>query len=128
MSHFLAAFELNTTIFSSPSDDIYSAATYLSLECRVSDGIEGYSYQWSSDCTGDCFVASQNTSFISRSALHSTDSGNHTCLVVDSVGNMGSETILINVVGKYNIFLMFSTHVCSKFLLPVQGLDSLYLV
>ena len=96
----LAAYELNTTIISSRPDNTYSAATDLSLECQVSCGIGGYSYQWSSDCTGDCFIASQNASLVSRSALHSTDSGNHTCIVVDGVGNMGSETMSINVVGE----------------------------
>lgn len=40
-----------------------------------------------------------------RSSLRSEDSGNHTCMASDSLGNQGMATIQIVVVtvGKYNV-------------------------
>ena len=42
-----------------------------------------------------------------RSSLRSEDSGNHTCMASDSLGNQGMATIQIVVVtvGKYNYAL-----------------------
>ena len=44
-----------------------------------------------------------------RSSLRSQDSGNHTCMASDSLGNQGMATIQITVVtvGKYNMRLAY---------------------
>ena len=40
------------------------------------------------------------TQSITQTALHSVDSGNHTCSVTDALGNQGMTTIQVTVVGK----------------------------
>jgi len=62
---------------------------------------EPLSYLWTSTCSGDCFVLAQSTwSSIHKAIIHSTDSGNHSCMVTDDVGNTGSASIEMNVVGE----------------------------
>ena len=56
-------------------------------------------YYWNSTCDGDCFVLGETTQFVVNSALHSRDSGIHTCSVTDYVGNTGTSTIQITVSG-----------------------------
>lgn len=107
LSYFFAAFDLDVTITTSPPGLVHNAATYLVLECQVLNAVGSYSYQWSSDCTGDCFVTSQVSSVISRNALHSADSGNHTCTVTDSVGNSGMQTVSIDIIGKKPSYIMY---------------------
>ena len=101
--NFTAALDLNVTIAISPPGLVHDAATYLVLECQVSNAVGSYSYQWSSDCTGNCFVMSQISPVISRNALRSADSGNHTCMVTDSVGNSGIQTVSIDITGKTTV-------------------------
>jgi len=45
-------------------------------------------------------VLGGNTSTLIRDSLHSIDSGKHTCLVTDALGNSGSATVQIVVKGK----------------------------
>ena len=55
-----------------------------------------------STCSGDCFVLQQSSQeIVMRDVLHSVDSGNHTCSVVDDVGNTGSTTVEVLVSGMY---------------------------
>lgn len=98
--NFTSVLDLNVTISTVPPGLVHNAATHLVLTCQVLNAIGSYSYQWSSDCTGDCFVRTQVSPVISRSALHSADSGNHTCTVTDSVGNSGIQTVSIDVIGN----------------------------
>ena len=90
---------LDVAVISSLSGVEQNVAESLTLTCQAEGGTGIYSYQWSSDCTGDCFVTSQDTQTIAQDALHSTDSGNHTCTVTDSAGNAGSVTIQIQTGG-----------------------------
>ena len=39
---------------------------------------------------------------LTQTALHSVDSGNHSCVVTDSLGNQGTATIQVMVTGKYH--------------------------
>ena len=83
-----------------PND--YRAASKVTLTCQVIRGV-GWTFQWSSTCTGpssDCFVPGQTTQAITRGNLRSTDSGNHTCTATRDIGNTGSATIEMNVVGE----------------------------
>ena len=57
-------------------------------------------YEWTSTCSGDCFIYSQNTGTILQNVLHSVDSGNHTCYVIDYVGHSGSASIEMAVTGR----------------------------
>ena len=79
----------------------YRPGSSVVLSCSVQRDFPPNSYQWSSDCGGDCFVLQQSImSVIEKSALHAVDAGNHTCLVVDEVGNTGNDTIEIRIIGK----------------------------
>ena len=90
---------LNVTVMSSLSGVEQNVAESLTLTCQAEGGTGIYTYQWSSDCTGDCFVTNQDAQRVSRDALHSIDSGNHTCTVTDSAGNAGNDTIHIQTGG-----------------------------
>ena len=71
------------------------------LNCSAEGGVDPLVYQWSSTCSGNCFVLSQNSQpSISQAVLHSVDSGNHTCTVTDYVGSTDSAVFQISVVGE----------------------------
>ena len=90
------------TIVSIPSGPEINAAESLTLSCQASGGTGVYSYQWSSTCTGNCFLSSMNavTQTVSRDATRSADSGLYTCTVTDTAGNNGTDFTEIQVVGK----------------------------
>ena len=78
----------------------YRAATSVTLRC-VAIGSTGYvSYQWSSTCQYDCFANNATTQTISENMLRSRDAGVHTCTVTDGVGNTGTNSTTMNIVGK----------------------------
>ena len=101
--------ELSVTIdvdYSPPSDftlqpPYYRAASSVNLTCNV-EGLEGdIVYNWTSTCSGNCFVVSGRSSrSMSKWALQSTDSGFHTCTVSDIGGCVGNATIEMKVVGE----------------------------
>ena len=95
-----SAIELDVSILSTTPGPVLNVAEPLTFACNVQDGTEEYSYQWSSTCTGNCFVTSQMSQSVTRDALLSSDSGNHTCTVLDSAGNSGSDSMTISVIGK----------------------------
>ena len=77
----------------------YRAASSVSLRCVVS-GTYGYvSYRWMSTCSG-CFASNSYSNTISESFLRSRDAGVHTCTVTDGLGNTGSASITMRIVGK----------------------------
>ena len=87
--------------FQRKSTDDYRAASAVTLTCLTNVGVnEGLLYEWSSTCTGSCFVRGGTTRSISTSYLHSYDSGVHTCVVYDGVGCSGNASVTMNVVGK----------------------------
>lgn len=90
------------TIASTPQGQDINAAETLSLVCRASGGTGVYVYQWSSTCTGNCFLNNINpvTQTISQQALRSADSGVYTCTVMDNAGNNGTDSIQLQVVGE----------------------------
>lgn len=79
-----------------------NAAEFLSLSCQASGGTGVYTYQWTSNCVGDCFLNNRNvaTQTVIRNGVRSADSGLYTCTVTDSAGNNGSNTTEIQVIGK----------------------------
>ena len=92
---------LAVTIISNPTAPHFQVATAVNLTCNVSGVFyPPLSYEWTSNCTGDCFVLDRVVSTITQMALHATDSGTHACSVVDAVGNFGNATIEMSVVGK----------------------------
>lgn len=79
-----------------------NAAESLSLSCQASGGTGVYSYRWSSNCIGDCFLSNRNavTQTITRDGVRSADSGVYICVVTDNAGNNGSNYTEVQLVGK----------------------------
>jgi len=99
---------LEVRVMSAPNGPTYQAATPINVICRISgDYYPPVAFQWNSTCTGDCFILESDLPIVNQSVLHSTDSGTHTCTVIDAVGNTGSASIQMNVVGKYTIVFKF---------------------
>ena len=92
---------LDVSIIVSPPGVVHQASSSLNLTCSVSEQSNTQlSYQWMSTCTGNCFVLGGRVSNLMQTALHSIDSGNHTCSVTDVFGNRGMATVGIVVSGK----------------------------
>ena len=98
-----SAVELDVAITTMPSDSDFRASSPLMLTCEAKLGTGNYTFQWSSNCTGNCLINGQTTVSLQRDALRSTDSGLHTCTVMDDAGNIGVGTILIRVTGTCTI-------------------------
>ena len=83
-----------------PDQATYAPGQQISLNCSAEGGVDPLIYQWSTNCAGNCFVLTQkNQSTITQEALHSIDSGNHTCTVTDDVGSTDSAVFQIAVSG-----------------------------
>ena len=79
---------------------VYSLGSTLMLMCSVDGRYGPINITWTSTCTGMCFVLQQSSQvLVTKNILHSVDSGNHTCMVVDDVGHIGSSTVEIRVEG-----------------------------
>ena len=61
-------------------------------------GTESVSYQWSSTCR-NCPFQSSTLSSITRAAVHSGDTGTHTCVATRDDGSTARASIDFNVVG-----------------------------
>ena len=83
-------------VYSPPN---YRAASAVSLRCVASGYSGSISYQWSSTCSS-CFASSSSSQTISDNILRSRDAGVHTCSVTDSLGNTGSNSTTMKIVGK----------------------------
>ena len=67
--------------------------------------IGAVTYEWTSTCSGDCFILKQSTAAaVSTQYLKAADSGTHTCTVTDSVGNRGSASVEISTSGRLKIY------------------------
>ena len=89
----------------------YRAASSLTLSCEV-EGVEDPYYEWSSTCSGSCFVRGSDAT-ISTPYLHFYDTGVHTCTVYDTVlGCAGNGSITVNVVGKALEWLLLTNISC----------------
>ena len=94
--------------FDLPSPPYYRPATSVTLTCRAHHPTGSVSYQWSSTCSS-CFASSGSSQSISDNILQSNDAGFHTCTVVDNIGNTGSKSTEMRLIGKgscINIILM----------------------
>ena len=96
---------------------IHQASSSLTLTCVVAGQSNAQlSFQWTSTCTENCFVLGSRAQSVMRSSLRPEDSGNHTCMATDSLGNQGMATIKIIVVtvGKYNHYALGSLFFLKK--------------
>ena len=88
---------------SDPPGPDYEAGSSVELLCQFDSAetlFEPVRYEWTSTCTGDCFVLGSIAATITQPVLRSIDVGTHTCTGVDSVGNIGVATTTIFVYGK----------------------------
>ena len=84
-------------VYSPPN---YRAASAVTLKC-VASGYSGFiSYHWTSTCT-NCFASNSSSQTISNSGLRYRDAGVHTCSVTDGLGNTGSNSTTMRIVGKF---------------------------
>ena len=91
---------LTVEVIISPPEETKQASSSVNLTCTVSGSYTApLSYQWTSTCTGNCFVLQATDSSLTKLSLHSVDAGNHTCTVTDALGNSGSSTIQIRING-----------------------------
>ena len=108
---------ISVTIASIPAGPEINAAESLTVTCQASGGTGTYNYQWSSTCTGGCFLNSGSTmtSSVTRNAARSSDSGLYTCTVTDNAGNSGTNSTEIEVVGMYYVILTEIMHALIQF-------------
>ena len=76
-----------------------AASGPVTVTCKATgQGTGAVSYQWSSTCR-NCPFKSATSSSIRRAAVHSGDTGTHTCVATRN-GISASASIEFNVVGK----------------------------
>ena len=85
--------------FDLPSPPYYRPATSVTLACRAHSATGTVTYQWSSNCT-ECFASSSTSQNITASILQANDAGVHTCTATDSIGNAGSDSTEMELIGK----------------------------
>ena len=82
-----------------PGPNEYRAASGpVTVNCTAVGGTDPVSYQWSSTCRV-CHFQTEIKKVITRGALHSGDTGTHTCTAT-SGSKIGSRRIIFKVVGK----------------------------
>ncbi len=87
--------------FDPTSDDDYRAGSGpVILTCQVAGAIGAVNYQWSSTCSGDCFLLTQTTQSVIQGMFvrAGVDGGTHTCTASDSRGS-GSGSTVMNIIG-----------------------------
>ena len=96
--------------YTPPTDTIlgvneYRAASTILLTCLVEGANETFIYTW------DSTLGEQDNNQREGMALLSSDTGNHTCMVTDGVGNTGNASAEIIVVGMYltNLYMYLYT-------------------
>ena len=84
-----------------PGPNEYRAASGpVTVTCTATGpGTGTVSCQWSSTCR-DCRFQSSTSCSIKRAAIHSGDSGTHTCVATSANGLTGRASITFNVVGE----------------------------
>ena len=83
-----------------PGPNEYRAASGpVTVTCTAVGGTGPVSYQWTSNCR-DCSFQTETSSSVHRAAVHSGDTGIHTCTATTASDTHGNRSISFNVVGK----------------------------
>ncbi len=102
--------------FDRPSESDYRAGSGpVNLTCQVEGATGSVSYQWTSTCTGACFVSRSRTSqsvtqLFLRAAV---DDGTHTCTATDSDGGTGSASTVMRIIGTFVFSLYYVLVSCT---------------
>ena len=83
-----------------------AASGPVNVTCTAVGGTGPVIYQWSSTCR-DCPFQTATSSYVTRAAVHSGDTGTHTCRVTRG-SITGSANINFNVVGKCSCMYNFN--------------------
>ena len=103
--HYFAECQLNITIqigdLVAPKQYIAASGPFTFI-CNVQGATEEpLTYRWSSTCLGCPFSTAKSVS-VYRAALRSTDSGIHTCNVIEeNTGRCGNGSFQMTIVGRY---------------------------
>ena len=87
-------------------NEYQAASGPVDVTCIAVGGSGAVSFQWSSTCRS-CPFQSSFSRRIYRAAVHSGDTGIHTCTAVDETGNSGNGRLMFNVVGMLPISIAF---------------------
>ena len=90
-------------VYSPPN---YRAASAVTLKCVASSYSGSISYHWTSTCSSIyCFAYDSSSQTISDPLLRYYDAGVHTCSVTDGLGNTGSNSTTMWIVGRFTMTL-----------------------
>ena len=85
--------------FNFPSPPYYRPATPVTIICNATEAVGSVYYQWSSTSSRSFASSSTRSDRVSTSQLKSYDAGVHTCTAFDGVGNTGSQSTEMQLVG-----------------------------
>ncbi len=111
--------------FDRPSvNDFRAGSAPVTLTCQVEGATGDVSYQWTSTCTGACFVGGISQSVTRTMFLRAgIDDGTHTCTATDSGGGeTGSASFVMRIIG------MFVSSLLCTGIITSSGLHSLPLL
>ncbi len=99
--------------FDRPSESDYRAGSGpVTLTCQVEGATGSVTYQWTSTCTGHCFVF-RSWTFQSVTRLYlraGIDDGTHTCTAADSDGGeTGSASTVMRIIGMFVSSLYYTS-------------------
>ena len=98
--------------FTHPSPPYYRPASSVTLTCVVYDAIGSVQYKWMSSQV-ESFAHQLSVQHIVRNILTASDAGTHTCTVIDELGNTGSASTDMILIGKLtfpSIYIYASHH------------------
>ena len=126
--YYILISELNVTIsvsynpppgFTRVPNEYRAASGPVIVTCTANGGTGSISYQWSSDCR-NCDFQREMSSMITRGAVHSGDTGTHTCTATTAKG-VGNASINFTVKGEHTLhqiksyFAIYDSIYCDYF-------------
>ena len=87
-----------------------AASGPVTVTCTAIGETGSVSYQWSSTCS-NCPFQTATSGMITRGAVHSGDTGTHTCNATTSA-NVGSASIKFSVKGEHTFYQALRVSFC----------------
>ena len=86
--------------FTLPSPPYYRPASSVNFTCVAHGAIGNATYQWTTTGWENSFVHGEIGQNVSQEILTAFDSGIHTCMVTDELGNTGSNYTEMKLFGE----------------------------